>query len=256
MLSDPGANAALSPDDLPKDLFTPGSHLHISGYTLLNEGSRGATLAAFSPAQRAGMTVSVDGASAAPLERLGAEPFLQLTNGATLLFVNGDQAPGAHRPRPARAGRPGAERLVPAGGHEARRRGRAVLRQRAARSRSGFLGRRSSGSWTGPGPATRSALGSCPPGWTRSPRARRWPAAAASRPGRSAWWVPARALAAERAAIPRPRPLRPPCRRLPHRQGAPVAAQQVGEAVLGIGPDPVGADHNFLSHTANSKPVS
>jgi sugar/nucleoside kinase (ribokinase family) len=91
MLSDPGANAALSPDDLPKDLFTPGSHLHISGYTLLNEGSRQATLAALSHAQRAGMTISVDGASAAPLERVGAEPFLQLTNGAALLFVNGDQ---------------------------------------------------------------------------------------------------------------------------------------------------------------------
>jgi sugar/nucleoside kinase (ribokinase family) len=92
MLSDPGANSALSPDDLPKDLFTPGSHLHISGYTLLNEGSREAALAAFGHAQRAGMTVSVDGASAAPLERVGAEPFLQLSNGATLLFVNGDQA--------------------------------------------------------------------------------------------------------------------------------------------------------------------
>ena len=92
MLSDPGANAALSPDDLPKDLFTPGSHLHISGYTLLNEGSRAATLAAFSHAQRAGMSISVDGASTAPLERVGAEPFLQLTNGATLLFVNGEQA--------------------------------------------------------------------------------------------------------------------------------------------------------------------
>src|SRR5713101_6845358 len=92
LLSDPGANAALSPDDLPKDLFTPGSHLHVSGYTLLNETSRPATLAAMSHAQRAGMTISVDGASAAPLERVGAEPFLQLTNGATLLFVNGDQA--------------------------------------------------------------------------------------------------------------------------------------------------------------------
>ena len=46
MLSDPGANAALSPDDLPKDLFTPGCHLHVSGYTLLNTGSRQATLAA------------------------------------------------------------------------------------------------------------------------------------------------------------------------------------------------------------------
>jgi sugar/nucleoside kinase (ribokinase family) len=91
MLSDPGANAALSPDDLPKDLFTPGSHLHISGYTLLNEGSRQASLTALSHAQRAGMTISVDGASAAPLERVGAEPFLELTNGAALLFVNSDQ---------------------------------------------------------------------------------------------------------------------------------------------------------------------
>jgi sugar/nucleoside kinase (ribokinase family) len=91
MLSDPGANAALSPDDLPSDLFTPGCHLHISGYTLLNTGSRQATLAAMSMARRAGMTISVDGASSAPLERVGAEPFLQMTNGATLLFVNADQ---------------------------------------------------------------------------------------------------------------------------------------------------------------------
>jgi sugar/nucleoside kinase (ribokinase family) len=91
MLSDPGANAALSPDDLPKDLFTPGSHLHVSGYTLLNEGSRDAVLTAIALAQRAGMSVSVDGASAAPLERVGAEPFLQMTNGATLLFVNAEQ---------------------------------------------------------------------------------------------------------------------------------------------------------------------
>jgi sugar/nucleoside kinase (ribokinase family) len=90
-LSDPGANAALSPDDLPKDLFTPGSHLHVSGYTLLNSGSRNAVLAAMSYAHQAGMTISVDGASSAPLGRVGAEPFLQLTNGATLLFVNPEQ---------------------------------------------------------------------------------------------------------------------------------------------------------------------
>jgi sugar/nucleoside kinase (ribokinase family) len=91
MLSDPGANAALSPDDLPQDLFTPGGHLHVSGYTLLNPGSRQAALAALSHADRAGMSISVDGASSAPLERTGAEPFLQLTNGTTLLFVNADQ---------------------------------------------------------------------------------------------------------------------------------------------------------------------
>jgi len=92
MLSDPGANAALSPDDLPKDLFTHGGHLHMSGYTLLNEGSRPAAITAMEHASQAGMTISTDGASAAPLERIGAEPFLDLTNGTTLLFVNEAQA--------------------------------------------------------------------------------------------------------------------------------------------------------------------
>ncbi len=92
MLSDPGANAALSPDDLPKDLFTPGCHLHMSGYTLLNDGSRPAAIAATEHARHAGMSISVDGASSAPLERAGAEPFLELTNGVTLLFVNESQA--------------------------------------------------------------------------------------------------------------------------------------------------------------------
>ena len=92
MLSDPGANGALSPDDLPKDLFAPGCHLHISGYTLLNEGSRAAAEAAMERALHADMSVSVDGASAAPLERMGAEPYLELTSGVTVLIVNAAQA--------------------------------------------------------------------------------------------------------------------------------------------------------------------
>src|SRR5580698_2263159 len=92
MLSDPGANAALSPDDLPHDLFIPGAHLHVSGYTLLSDGSRSAGLAAIEYSRRAGMTASVDAASAAPLERAGAEPFLELTGNALLLFVNVAQA--------------------------------------------------------------------------------------------------------------------------------------------------------------------
>src|SRR5260221_7465635 len=91
MLSDPGTNGACTPNDWPQDLFTRGCHLHVSGYTLLTTESRQATLAAIDIARRAGMTISVDGASSAPLERAGAEPFLQMTNGATLLFVNADQ---------------------------------------------------------------------------------------------------------------------------------------------------------------------
>lgn len=92
MLSDPGANAALSPEDLPRDLFTSGSHLHLSGYTLINEGSRDAGLAALEAAHRTGMSVSIDCSSSAPLERTGAEPFLEWTSGAKLLFANADQA--------------------------------------------------------------------------------------------------------------------------------------------------------------------
>ncbi|MEV5407391.1 sugar kinase [Thermopolyspora sp. NPDC052614] len=91
MLSDPGANAALTPEDLPRDLFS-GGHLHLSGYTLINEGSREAGLAALEAARRAAMSISVDCASAAPLERNGAEPFLEWTHGAKLLFANADQA--------------------------------------------------------------------------------------------------------------------------------------------------------------------
>ncbi|XVQ83722.1 carbohydrate kinase family protein [Microbispora siamensis] len=92
MLSDPGANAALSPEDLPRDLFSAGGHLHMSGYTLINDGSRDAGLAALDMARRAGMSISVDCASSAPLERTGAEPFLEWTDGAKLLFANADQA--------------------------------------------------------------------------------------------------------------------------------------------------------------------
>src|ERR1700744_4543422 len=88
MLSDPGANAALSPDDLPHDLFVPGGHLHVSGYTLLSEGARAAGLAAIDYARRTHITASGDAASAAPLERAGSELFRELSPGAGRLFVN------------------------------------------------------------------------------------------------------------------------------------------------------------------------
>jgi sugar/nucleoside kinase (ribokinase family) len=92
MLSDPGANAALLPEDIPQDLFAPGGHLHLSGYTLLTEGSRKAALFALNQAGKAQMSVSVDGGSSSPLKRVGAEPFLEWTQGARLLVVNSDQA--------------------------------------------------------------------------------------------------------------------------------------------------------------------
>ena len=92
MLSDPGANAALLPEDIPQDLFSPGAHMHLSGYALLNEGSRKAAMHALMQARKAQMSISVDGGSSSPLKRMGAEPFLEWTQGARLLLINTDQA--------------------------------------------------------------------------------------------------------------------------------------------------------------------
>jgi sugar/nucleoside kinase (ribokinase family) len=92
MLPDAGANATLTAADLPQRAFRPGGHLHLSGYTLLNPGSRDAGLAALSMAAAADMTVSIDPSSAAPLAVLGAARFLSMTRGVDLLLANRDEA--------------------------------------------------------------------------------------------------------------------------------------------------------------------
>jgi len=92
MLPDTGANAALSPDDLPDDVFTSGSHLHLSGYALINDGSRRAALAAIHRARAAGMTTSVDPSSAAPLRKLGGAAFRAWTAGMDLCLLNQEEA--------------------------------------------------------------------------------------------------------------------------------------------------------------------
>lgn len=91
MVPDPGANVALEDFDVPTDEFIPGDHLHVSGYALLRD-ARDAALHALSAACRAGMTVSVGAASAAPLEVLGGAPFLELLPSDALLFANEKEA--------------------------------------------------------------------------------------------------------------------------------------------------------------------
>ena len=150
------------------------------------------------------MTISVDGASVAPLERVGAEPYLDLTNGATLLFVNDAQAAvltGRDDPMQAirvlTAWYPHVVvKLGPEGAVFANGRPDPV---RAPPSRS-------STSWTAPAAVTRSAPGSSSPGWTRSRRWRHWPAAAASR--RAPWGWSAPGPRSDRALPPAPAP---PC---------------------------------------------
>jgi sugar/nucleoside kinase (ribokinase family) len=91
MVPDPGANLALEEFDVPTDEFSPGDHLHVSGYALLRD-SRDAALHALTAAVLSGMTVSVGAASAAPLEVLGASSFLELLPAEALLFANEKEA--------------------------------------------------------------------------------------------------------------------------------------------------------------------
>lgn len=88
MLPDAGANPLLR--DPP--VAAPGGHLHVSGYTLLHPGSRPAGVAALAAARAAGMTTSVDPASAAPLAAMGAGAFRALVDGVDLVLVTLDEA--------------------------------------------------------------------------------------------------------------------------------------------------------------------
>jgi sugar/nucleoside kinase (ribokinase family) len=92
MLPDRGANLALAPEDVPAELFVPGGHLHLSGYVLLHDGPRAAGLAALDHAREAGMTISIDPASAAPLAACGVERVLGWIGGVDLLLPNLDEA--------------------------------------------------------------------------------------------------------------------------------------------------------------------
>jgi ribokinase len=92
MLPDAGANSLLSVEDVPSDLLAAVDHLHVSGYSLLNPGSRAAAELALRTARTAGASTSVDPASAAPLEAVGGETFRALTEGVDVVLVTLDEA--------------------------------------------------------------------------------------------------------------------------------------------------------------------
>lgn len=89
MVTDRGANHELRPSHVDAALAAhpAAAHLHLSGYTLLDETSRAAGLRALSAFR--GPT-SVDAASAAPLRQAGE--FLDWIRGTGLLLANLDEA--------------------------------------------------------------------------------------------------------------------------------------------------------------------
>ena len=88
MLADRGANAAFCVDDVQLPVVAGRGHLHLSGYVLLDDGSRPAGLAALDLARRAGWTTSVDPQAAVHIATAGAENFLSWVSGADLLLPN------------------------------------------------------------------------------------------------------------------------------------------------------------------------
>jgi sugar/nucleoside kinase (ribokinase family) len=86
MFTDRGANLALGRDDLPDDLLEGVEHVHVSGYSLLEEGPRTAVLDLIA---RGRVPWSVDPASHA---FVAGTPFLEWTAGASVCFPNEDEA--------------------------------------------------------------------------------------------------------------------------------------------------------------------
>jgi ribokinase len=103
MITDRGASLLLDPAHVTSVIegAPDGSHVHLSGYPLLHDGSRAAGLAALAAASRRGFPVSVDAASAAPLRSVGASAFLSWVRGIDLLLCNSDEADVLAGPRTA-----------------------------------------------------------------------------------------------------------------------------------------------------------
>ncbi|HJQ01000.1 MAG TPA: PfkB family carbohydrate kinase [Jatrophihabitans sp.] len=90
MVPSTGANGALEPLDLA-GLIGTDDHLHLSGYSLLHDGSRPAARSVLGLAHAMGTGISVDAASAAPIRSVGAAAFLDWLPTGTLLIANADE---------------------------------------------------------------------------------------------------------------------------------------------------------------------
>jgi sugar/nucleoside kinase (ribokinase family) len=92
LITDPGAALLLDPVDVAAAITGAADavHVHLSGYVLLNEGSRAGGLAALAAARERGLTTSVDAASAAPLRR--ERDFTSWVREVDLLLCNSDEA--------------------------------------------------------------------------------------------------------------------------------------------------------------------
>ena len=92
MFTDRGANTSVREADLPVQLLENVALLHVSGYQFFESTTRSVIRDLWTRASEAGIATSVDPASVAGLEQVGAEPFLEWTSGARFIFPNLDEA--------------------------------------------------------------------------------------------------------------------------------------------------------------------
>jgi sugar/nucleoside kinase (ribokinase family) len=91
-LTDRGANLALSPSDMPVWLLEDTSLVLLSGYSYFAEVPRAAVMWLTTEARERGIGFAVDAASVGFINEVGAANFLDWIAGASVLFVNRDEA--------------------------------------------------------------------------------------------------------------------------------------------------------------------
>ncbi len=92
MLTSRGANQRLAPSHVDLALAEPFDHLHVSGYTVLDDETRDVACSALRLARSRGVSSSVDACSVGPLRHVGADRFLEAVAPATTLFANEEEA--------------------------------------------------------------------------------------------------------------------------------------------------------------------
>ncbi|EFQ82146.1 kinase, PfkB family [Aeromicrobium marinum DSM 15272] len=92
MFVDRAANATLSGDDVPDDVWDDVTWLHLTGYTFFDPDTRPVALDLVAQARSRGVGTSVDPSSLGFLRECGAEAFLGWTEGVDLVVPNADEA--------------------------------------------------------------------------------------------------------------------------------------------------------------------
>jgi sugar/nucleoside kinase (ribokinase family) len=92
MLTDRGANAETTPEDVTDDLLDGAAVLHVTGHVFGGEDRDERWRALLERAGRAGVRTSVAPGSAAVLAELGRERFLRIVAGVDLLVAGAEEA--------------------------------------------------------------------------------------------------------------------------------------------------------------------